>query len=152
MKTAKAFGIIDVIARIPPTEPEQIAASKHNVIDLIFDLPRPPSVNRLTARLGNKSNIVQRWIRAADARLMSNPHEWRRISAGKITGPFVIDITWHREDFGRFDVDNPIKCLMDYLQRIALIENDKLCRVMTVAFGTAPDGCRVRLRAWDWQS
>jgi Holliday junction resolvase RusA-like endonuclease len=119
---------------------------------LVFDLPRPPSVNRLMARLGNRSAAVERWIRAADASLMSNPAEWRRLQAGAIKGPFEIDIVWSRELFGRIDIDNPIKVLLDYLQRIQLIENDRQARKLSAIFGTAPAGCRVRLRPWNWQS
>jgi Holliday junction resolvase RusA-like endonuclease len=119
---------------------------------LIFDLPRPPSVNRMTWRLGNKSPKVQRWIRAADHHLMSNPARWRNLQAKAIRGPFTAVITWDEEDFGHTDCDNPIKALLDYLQRIRLIENDRLCRVLMVTFGDAPVGCQVQLLPWRAQA
>lgn len=144
----KPFGIVDVLAAIPETAVD-VEPKLTDV--LVFDLPRPTSVNRLEKRLGNQSSKVQRWIRAADHHLMHHPAEWRRIQAGAVKGPFLIDIIWDREQFGCLDIDNPVKVLLDYLERLQLIENDRLCWAMTVAFGTAPDGCRVRLRPWDWQ-
>jgi len=150
---SKAFGIREVLAEIPPSPLSSLDEINHLVTDsVIIDLPLPPSVNRLMARLGNKSTVVQRWIRVADAHLMSRPAEWRRIQAGAVKGPFLIHITWDREEFGISDIDNRCKVLLDYLQRICLIENDRLCRAMSVRFGVAPDGCRVRIRPWDWQS
>ena len=101
------------------TEPAELIVPLRK--DLWFDLPLPPSVNRMTARLGNKSTIVQRWIRAADAHLMSRPEQWRQIYAGAIKGPFILDVVWDKAEWMRSDLDNRIKVLLDYLQRIKLI-------------------------------
>src|SRR5882672_6547107 len=111
------------------------AASKHgsptsltlaSIVDelgwFVLDLPRPPSVNRFTHRLGNKSPEVLAWVKEADYCVM------RVRPRPRFTGPFEIKVTWNVDQFGRFDCDNPIKPLLDYLQRVMIIENDRWCR------------------------
>lgn len=114
----------------------------------MIGLPRPPSVNTfgMTVKggmykpLGNRSRGVQYWAVECDRLIMAmrpKPHA--------VKGPFTIDITWRSTDFGVFDIDNPIKPLLDYLQRIELIENDKWCRRLSVSWGPAAMGCVVRV-------
>lgn len=43
------------------------------------------------------------------------------------------------------DGDNHLKCVNDWLQRVELIHNDRLCDHWGGAWGTAPAGCRVLL-------
>jgi Holliday junction resolvase RusA-like endonuclease len=109
----------------------------------VLDLPRPPSVNRFVAKLGNMSPAVRDWVKQCDRYVMAS-----RQRPTKIRGPFQIEITWNIDQFGRFDWDNPVKPLMDYLQRIEVIENDKWCRDGHVGWGPTPLGCRLRLRPW----
>jgi hypothetical protein len=45
------------------------------------------------------------------------------------------------------DLDNPIKPLLDWLQRVELIEDDKYCDRILAQWGEVPLGVRVRLRA-----
>ena len=111
-----------------------------------IELPLPPSVNRLEARRGNSSSVVQRWHRNADAHVLSDQ---KRIYALAVRGPFAIAITWTELECGHSDIDNRVKVLLDYLQRISLIDNDRDCRRLTVGWGLAPRGCRVRLEPWN---
>lgn len=108
----------------------------------VLDLPRPPSVNSIWKNLGNSSPTVQRWIRACDRFMMA-----KRPRPREIKGEFEIHITWSR--LANFDIDNPVKPLLDYLQRIELIDNDRNCRRLLVEFGHAPLGCIVRARPWE---
>lgn len=111
---------------------------------LVLDLPLPPSVNRVTARLGNSSTIVKTWIRQADFHVLLQK---QRILDWHTAGAFALHVTWSEDSSG--DIDNRIKILLDYLQRIELVENDRHCRHLTVCYGDAPEGCRVRLsRPW----
>ena len=104
----------------------------------MIGLPRPPSVNRFVRRLGNRSPEVQEWIRSCDRCIMA-----MRPKPSGVRGEFEVTITWDQRQVGKFDLDNMIKPLMDYLQRIELIENDRLCRKLQVGWGSASMGCIV---------
>ena len=140
----KQFGIIEVVAKLP--ERELLEPPD----DIVFDFPAPPSINRnaAEARLGNSCSRVVRWRRAADAHLIYTRQNHKL--GNPIIGWFCIDIIWDRNlRSGKpGDIDNRIKYLLDYLQALRIIENDGDCQLMRVSFGTAPDGCRVRLRPW----
>lgn len=113
--------------------------------DLLINLPLPPSINRVIGtRLGNKHRDVQCWIKQADAHLLRDPAAWRQTFARRLGGPFAVDIVWNRAQRDG-DIDNRIKPLLDYVQRLELIRNDEDCEDLRVRWGCAPDGCRVRL-------
>jgi Holliday junction resolvase RusA-like endonuclease len=146
------FGIIEIAANFRKSEDTEIPLLKQNLI--VLDLPAPPSINRAGAqwRLGNKASKVMRWRRAADAHLIyTRQHTLLR---QPIVGYFACDVLWDRRlaDELHSDIDNRIKYLLDYLEHLRLFENDQNCRSLTVNYGNIPDGCRVRLRAYDWQS
>lgn len=109
-----------------------------------IDLPLPPSVNRTVAHVGNGSPQVRRWRQSADAMVLVDR---RRIYAGALRVPFELHVLWPAERFGQFDIDNRVKPLLDWLERVELIRNDKDCVALTVGWGEAPMGCRVRLVA-----
>jgi hypothetical protein len=105
-------------------------------------LPLPPSVNRFMGKLGNKSPIVKAWIKEADACY------WTRHSIQGIThiiGPYELQIEFGRN---RADLSNRIKVLEDWLQRVQIIQNDKLCERLEVTWGLKGNGCTVRVRPW----
>jgi Holliday junction resolvase RusA-like endonuclease len=107
-----------------------------------LDLPRPPSVNRFMRKLGNKTPCVRAWVADADYRL------WvaRKVRAIEpVSGPFEVELAFSR--LARGDLDNPIKPLLDWLQRVELIEDDKYCDRILAQWGEAPLGVRVRLRS-----
>jgi Holliday junction resolvase RusA-like endonuclease len=107
----------------------------------LIGLPRPPSVNRFVAKLGNKSPDVERWVRNCDRYIMA-----MRPRPQKVCGEFEVTITWDERAFGRADIDNPIKALLDYLERIELIETDRLCRRLNAGWGPASMGCIVAVK------
>lgn len=104
-------------------------------------LPAPPSVNRFMRRLGNKSPEVVKWSQQCDKHiLMTRPRPTR------VHGHFVCTIMWDGDGAGYIDIDNRIKPLLDYLQRVELIDDDKLCWRLHVGWGAAPLGCVVHVQ------
>jgi hypothetical protein len=72
----------------------------------------------------------------------------RKVHGGApVKGPFEVELTFRRPFKTRMgDLDNGIKPLMDWLQRVELIENDRYCDRLLAQWGEAPLGVRVRLR------
>jgi hypothetical protein len=130
---------------------EKAAADLHLIVKpadagrptgFVLDLPRPPSVNRFMHGLGNKSPEVLAWIVQADRYVMAiRPRP-------RFTGWFQAEITWDENDYGHSDIDNRIKPLLDYLQRVMIIENDRWCRRLVVDWGPVDLGCRVVVKPW----
>jgi hypothetical protein len=129
-------------APIPAADLPKPRAAANDNSALIIDLPLPPSVNSLVARLGNSSSVVKTWIRVCDRMLLP---ETRRLREGRITGLFECHIWWAHDAPG--DIDNRVKPLLDYLQRIEVIADDRDCQRLVVDYGDVPD-CRVLLIPW----
>ena len=139
-KAMKASGISEV----PACGQATILLSP--VPELILDLPLPPSVNRTSGlRLGNEHRLVKAWRKAADAHLMYT-RQSRYLRA--IDGEVAIEIWWHSPRIG--DIDNRLKHLLDYLQRLRVVEDDSRCRELHVRYGGAHVGCRVRVRPYSY--
>jgi hypothetical protein len=94
-------------------------------------------------KLGNKTPCVRAWVGEADYHLWA-ARKVRPIEP--VSGPFEVELEFRRSDRG--DLDNPIKPLLDWLQRVELIENEKWCDRILAQWGEAPLGVRVRLRAF----
>ena len=62
----------------------------------------------------------------------------------QIPGPFTAQIIIKRTNKNR-DIDNTIKVILDFAQRINLIANDKFCEKLTAEYGECPDGARLIL-------
>jgi Holliday junction resolvase RusA-like endonuclease len=131
---------------------EKAAADLHRLIKpsgadrssgvFVLNLPRPPSVNRFVTRLGSKSPIVLDWVRQCDRYVMAvRPRP-------RFHGPFEAHVTWNDLYRGKIDIDNCIKPLLDYLQRVEIIDNDRWCRRLVVDWGPVELGCRVAVRPW----
>ena len=127
----------------------------HEPVTVTLDLPFPPSKNRLWRRSkgkpekGKKGGMYMSpqyasWIRTADGyRMMQRPSAVRTINV-----PFETLILIN-SDSGIGDSHNRIECVMDYLQRIEVISNDKLSRrtaIEWVEASKAPYGCRVIIK------
>lgn len=111
---------------------------------IVLDLPKPLSVNR-TRRIDWRAKpAIDRWIRSADALVMSRGRLPKRIS-----GPYEAIITLPIGS--AIDGDNTPKHVIDYARRLELVDNDdpKRMRRLTIEFGDAPEGCRLTLREWD---
>lgn len=122
--------------------------------DVVIDLPYPPSVNRLwraTAAHGEQSVYLApsyvNWKKSADDLLMTY-RSWR---APTIRGSFSIAIgLCPPKGHKRGDIDNRVKAVLDFMQRVAVIENDKHCQRLLVEWVesvSAPHGCRVTVKA-----
>lgn len=113
-------------------------------IDVVLDLPVPPSVNRTRKVDFASQRIVNEWKQAADSLVMAmrKPGDRRRLR-----GRFELLVTMS-DVHTRADLDNGLKSLIDYLRRIEVIENDspKFFRKLTVEWGDAPHGCRITVR------
>lgn len=115
-------------------------------LDVVIDLPAPPSVNRTrkldfsSLRLTNAwKNVANAYVLAAKGR-RENPLRLTKISR------FELHIVMAEDS--RTDLDNGLKIVIDYLRKIEAIENDspKHMRRLIVDFGHAPHGCRVTVR------
>ena len=120
---------------------------------IVIDLPYPPSVNKIwkssSALSQNRVYLAPsyvKWKEHADALLMSQ----RGWAMHRISGPFSIEIDLcPTGKYPRGDLDNRIKAVLDFLQRVTVIKNDKDCQrlvVQWVELARAPEGCRATLR------
>lgn len=121
-------------------------------LDVVIDLPFPPSVNRIWRAQRNPigrqvrlSDEYQSWKRQADALALS-----RRAcrASNKVAGPFEAEIKLNVEA-GLGDLDNRAKAVLDWLHSREITSDDKFCRRLTLEWvipEAAPDGCRVILR------
>jgi Holliday junction resolvase RusA-like endonuclease len=109
----------------------------------VIDLPRPPSVNRIWHN-NHRSLAYKSWIEQADNYIMSHGGmRGRQPIKGHFTA--LIEIKPHTL---RFDLDNRIKAVLDYAQRIGLVSNDQNCMELTARWSEeATIGCRLTLRS-----
>jgi Holliday junction resolvase RusA-like endonuclease len=111
---------------------------------LTLDLYLPPSVNQIwrhgRGRVWRDPSYMD-WIKRCD-RLLTG------VKLITIAGWFTVHIGL----YGRAsDGDNRIKALLDYLERINVVSDDKFCIGGTwswVPEGQAPRGCRVAVHSW----
>lgn len=122
---------------------DQIFAEAERLNWLQLDLPVPPSVNAFTRRLGNQSPVVRRWKTQADMAFMLAETE-RKIT--KIKGPFEIELSFGLRS--HWDLDNRIKPLLDYLQRIEVIDNDRFCERIEARRGGPFGRVIIKIRPW----
>ena len=108
---------------------------------IVLDLPAPLSVNRTRRIDWSAKPKIGRWIKAADALVMSQG----KLPPG-LRGRFQVTLTMPED--GALDLDNTPKQVIDYLRRLNLIDDDgpMQMRRVTIEFGEAPEGCRVVVR------
>lgn len=115
--------------------------------DIVLDLPVPPSVNKTRKVDWAGRRAVKAWQNTSDAYVIaargrtSNPLRLRKIMQFEA----IVTLSEHHT---KIDLDNSLKCLIDYLKRIEVIEDDgpRFMRQVTVRWGIAPMGCRVTVR------
>jgi Holliday junction resolvase RusA-like endonuclease len=128
------------------TSDRPFALPNRELITTVIDVPVPPSVNS-TRRVNWRSHVkVSAWHKSADNMMMFVPKAQRR----PVPGKFELLITMS-EQHCRLDLDNGLKCLIDYLRRIELITNDspKYLRRLVVEWchpAVAPQGVRVTIQ------
>lgn len=136
---------MNVISPIKPSDTIDAPFAVPPVI--VLDLPAPPSVNKLRKIDWMSRGYARKWRAAADKYVLAakvrtvDPIRLRRIKRFEL----LIVLS---ERHTRVDLDNCLKCLIDYLRYIELIENDAQCnmRRLIVEWGDAPEGCRVHVR------
>jgi Holliday junction resolvase RusA-like endonuclease len=107
-------------------------------------LPMPPSLNAIW-RYGKgrafKSKRYVAWLRAADAEFLLHRKEWLPVK-GHFHAHILLNSTKRRSNQ---DCDNRCKVVLDFLQRVGIIENDSLCDGVAIGWGVAPEGVRIYL-------
>jgi hypothetical protein len=113
--------------------------------EIALSLPPPMSVNEMRKLDKAKLHKLKTWTRHADG-LVYESGGARRL--GKITGPFEAHVVYDQH-LNRIDVDNGLKCILDYAVRLELVPDDapKYLRKLVVELGHAPHGIRLTLRA-----
>lgn len=121
--------------------------------EIVLHLPFPPSVNRIW-RSGGKSSAGRvytapgytKWKAQADAAVMTIRRPER------ISGAFCADIALcPPKGHPRGDLDNRIKAILDFCERIELISTDRYCERVCAYWTTsetAPSGARVTIKSW----
>lgn len=114
----------------------------------VLEMPFPPSVNdanrigksRRTGKVvvfGDKGK--SQFLKDADALLLM-----QQKNVKFVRGPFTYHITLNEKMRGpTMDGDNRGKYVLDYLQRVGLIENDKLAEGGSWSWGPCEFGCNV---------
>jgi Holliday junction resolvase RusA-like endonuclease len=106
-------------------------------------LPWPPSTNNLwryaSGRKPYPSDDYKMWKRNADSIYQAYSRQWVPIK-----GRFNAELTFNQKHRNRSDIDNRIKPCLDWLQRVGLIENDKLCSSLNAVWGEV-EGVRIQL-------
>jgi Holliday junction resolvase RusA-like endonuclease len=112
--------------------------------EIVLDLPAPPSVNKLRKIDWWQHKRAEKWKRAADGHVLvakvrsDSPIKLNRVPRFELR---IILSEHHTKQ----DLDNSLKCLIDYLRHIELIADDaqRNMRKVSVEWGIAPEGCRV---------
>lgn len=130
--------------------PSMADAPFHCPADIVLDLPRPISVNRIwrSHKAGSGKVSIspeyKKWKAHAD-QITQSLAQFRGLR--QVRGKFEALIVVER---CRGDLDNRAKGVLDWLQSRGVIEDDKFCERLVLEWGdatTAPHGCRVHVKA-----
>jgi|KBSMisStandDraft_5_1062788.scaffolds.fasta_scaffold65100_1 crossover junction endodeoxyribonuclease RusA len=114
---------------------------------IIVDLPWPPSLNRIWRSKGKvvyRDPKYVRWIDQAGWLAKLGKHQ-------QVRGEFSATIVLNPPNKRKIDVDNRVKVLLDLAQRVGLVEDDCLCRLLVVSYGgkdAAPLGARLTISSF----
>lgn len=108
-----------------------------------IDLPPPISVNKTRKIDWRNKRKYDAWVTSAGMAIMV-AGGMRKIT--KMPGQFELHITL--DNSVKMDADNAIKAVADFLKRMRIIVDDspKYMRRVTIEFGEAQSGMRVKLR------
>jgi Holliday junction resolvase RusA-like endonuclease len=112
-----------------------------------LNLPWPPSVNRRWKR--GKTGIYlnpahTHWQSSADNMVMEQKPLPRVV--GRFTAAILADERMRfnkKGEIKKIDIDNRIKCVLDYLERIEVIEGDHLADKVSIEWSKDVEGVRV---------
>jgi Holliday junction resolvase RusA-like endonuclease len=107
------------------------------LMSTVIDLPRAISVNRLWRIMGKrlvKSDEYHSWLNECG-------WEIKLQRAKPVQGDYRLRIEVLNES--RCDLDNIVKAVSDLLQKMQIIENDRLCRGLIMEWVTSGPALRV---------
>jgi hypothetical protein len=112
---------------------------------IVLHLPFPPSVNeanKFSKRGYYPSNAKRDFFRDADVLFLTQ----KRVLEPLSDGPFTYHIVLNRAHRGpTSDGDNRLKYVLDYAQRVGLIENDKLAEGGSWSWGECEHGAMLSI-------
>ncbi len=113
----------------------------------VINLPFPPSINDAN-HFGRgrvySSPAKLAFIKDADGMF------WFQKHLKPVRGPFTYHITLNKEQRNPLsDGDNRGKYVLDYLQRVGLIDNDKLADGGSWSWGPCEYGCQVIVKEYE---
>lgn len=110
-----------------------------------FWLPFPPSVNRIWRRARGRmilSADYVAWKQRADAAAIE-----QKITRAPVLGVYSIDVKLSDAFRRQSDVDNRLKAVADWCQRVKLVINDRMCTRAVIEWDSTIDhDCVVSLR------
>lgn len=126
------------------SEAESAPLHGEEVVSMVISFPFPVSTNRLWA--GGKGRVFltpayKKWKDAADVSFQQQ----RRHIGQPVKGRFTYHIALDEKKRANRDGDNFCKAVLDQLQRLELIENDKLADQGSWAWAPV-EGCLVTVR------
>lgn len=106
---------------------------------------KPPSVNQMYTNVSGRGRVPTKryrtWKQAA---------QWDCVRAGKVSGPYVMQITVDRSmRHKNADIDNLCKPLSDLLQSEGIIDNDNLCEDLRIRWGDADGKIIIRVESYE---
>lgn len=142
----------------------QINDRDESVVTYCLELPFPVSANRLWRSAGavthtHHGSILSRprvyispmyrsWITEADALYLTQK---RKMGPVQMLGPYTIECVFSRDKRSPLaDGDNLTKCIHDWLQRVQIIKNDRLCEGGYWAWGEASAGTTVVVHGYPY--
>jgi Holliday junction resolvase RusA-like endonuclease len=126
-----------------------ISGTTSILMRIICHLPPPISVNSIwRSKRGGAyiSKPYQEWIRQAGLEWLTQKKEQPR----QIDGNFKAVLILADRKSGKGDLDNFIKCVLDFAVNHQLVRDDRFCKALYVRWGTkeeAPRGCVLILKA-----
>lgn len=118
-------------------------------IEIVLDLPTPPSVNKLRKVDRASHRLRKDFYGNADMHVLAARGRTREpIPTRKLLGPFEAHIEIS-EKLTKCDLDNHVKCLLDYAVSREFVVNDspKYLRRLVVEWGCPIAGARLTLRS-----
>lgn len=115
---------------------------------LTFDLPMPPSVNKLYANIPGKGRVkldhYKKWINEASWMLIAERNRTRRHKM--MTGKVAVQVDAYKPANKRRDLDNILKAICDLLKSTNTIEDDSQVHEITARWVDEGVPCRVSVR------
>lgn len=111
---------------------------------IVLHLPFPPSLNSAN-NYGRKgyypSEKKEAFFREADALFLAQKRGLKRVD-GAFTYHIILNAKKRRSNA---DGDNHTKYVLDFAQRVGLIENDKLAEGGSWSWGSCQEGCMLSI-------